>query len=86
LRSAPDAVSLTLLGGFAAAVEGVPVPETAWRLKKARELVKLLALNFLGDAGAARTAYGTETYTRLVALRRQCDPTNVFRLNQNIVP
>jgi predicted ATPase len=32
------------LGGFEAAVDGVPVPETAWRLKKARELVKLLAL------------------------------------------
>ena len=39
----PD-VSVTLLGGFAAAVDGVAVPETAWRLKKARELVKLLAL------------------------------------------
>ena len=37
-------VSVTLLGGFAAAVDGAPVPETVWRLKKARELVKLLAL------------------------------------------
>jgi predicted ATPase len=37
-------VSVVLLGGFAAAVDGVPVPEKAWRLKKARELVKLLAL------------------------------------------
>jgi predicted ATPase len=37
-------LSVTLLGGFAAAVDGVPVSETAWRLKKARELVKLLAL------------------------------------------
>ena len=37
-------VSLSLLGGFAAAVDGVPVAESAWRLKKARELVKLLAL------------------------------------------
>jgi predicted ATPase len=35
---------VSLLGGFAAAADGVPVPETAWRLKKARELVKLLAL------------------------------------------
>ena len=35
---------MSLLGGFAAAVDGMPVPETAWRLKKARELVKLLAL------------------------------------------
>src|SRR3954471_5167727 len=37
-------VSVTLLNGFAAAVDGVPVPDAAWRLKKARELVKLLAL------------------------------------------
>ena len=37
-------VTVTLLNGFAAAVDGVPVPEAAWRLKKARELVKLLAL------------------------------------------
>jgi predicted ATPase len=37
-------VSLTLLGGFAASVDGVPVAESAWRLKKARELVKLLSL------------------------------------------
>jgi predicted ATPase/DNA-binding SARP family transcriptional activator len=37
-------VSVSLLGGFSANVDGVPVPDTAWRLKKARELVKLLAL------------------------------------------
>jgi predicted ATPase len=37
-------VTITLLGGFAAAVDGEPVAEKAWRLKKARELVKLLAL------------------------------------------
>jgi predicted ATPase len=37
-------VRITLLGGFAAAVDGRDVPEAAWRLKKARELVKLLAL------------------------------------------
>ena len=37
-------VSVTLLGGFAATVDGSTVADTAWRLKKARELVKLLAL------------------------------------------
>src|SRR5580765_2737059 len=36
--------SVTLLGGFAAAVDGAAVPDTAWRLKKAREPVKLPAL------------------------------------------
>src|SRR5664279_2882797 len=38
------AVAVQLLGGFAATVDGEPVPDTAWRLKKARELVKMLAL------------------------------------------
>src|SRR5213080_5229156 len=37
-------VQVNLLSGFTASVDGAPVPETAWRLKKARELVKLLAL------------------------------------------
>jgi predicted ATPase len=36
--------SLTLLGGFAAEAGGAPVAESAWRLRKAKELVKLLAL------------------------------------------
>jgi predicted ATPase len=35
---------VTLLGGFAAEAGGSPVPDSAWRLRKARELVKLLAL------------------------------------------
>src|SRR5215470_18208606 len=35
---------VTLLGGFAAETGGAPVPDSAWRLRKARELVKLLAL------------------------------------------
>src|SRR5436190_2769581 len=43
-------------------------------------------VNFLGDGDAARTAYGAETYARLVALKNEYDPTNVFRLNQNIAP
>src|SRR3954451_21676979 len=37
-------VSVRLLGGFEATVDGAVVPDSAWRLKKARELVKLLAL------------------------------------------
>jgi predicted ATPase len=36
--------SVTLLGGFAAEASGAPVPDSAWRLRKARDLVKLLAL------------------------------------------
>ena len=43
-------------------------------------------INFLGDPDAARAAYGEETYGRLVALKNDYDPTNVFRRNQNIEP
>jgi FAD/FMN-containing dehydrogenase len=43
-------------------------------------------VNFLGDTDAARTSYGDETYARLVSLKNEYDPTNVFRLNQNIEP
>lgn len=42
-------------------------------------------INFLGDEGQerVRSAYGSN-YERLVALKHKYDPTNLFRLNQNI--
>ena len=45
-------------------------------------------VNFLGDEGAKRVrqAYGDRQYERLVELKRAYDPTNFFRLNQNIEP
>jgi hypothetical protein len=45
-------------------------------------------VNFLGDEGEERirAAYPGETWDRLVAVKRRYDPTNVFRLNQNIPP
>ena len=44
--------------------------------------------NFLGDEGAARVraAYPGATWARLTAIKAQYDPTNLFRLNQNIPP
>jgi FAD/FMN-containing dehydrogenase len=45
-------------------------------------------VNFLGDEGPdrVRQAYGAAKYDRLVEVKRAYDPTNVFRLNQNIEP
>lgn len=45
-------------------------------------------VNFLGDEGEGRirAAYPGATWDRLKAIKTQYDPTNLFRLNQNIPP
>jgi hypothetical protein len=46
-------------------------------------------VNFLSqDEGEDRVkaVYGGAKYDRLVALKNKYDPTNLFRLNQNIKP
>ncbi|WP_461164330.1 FAD-binding oxidoreductase [Arthrobacter sp. R4-81] len=45
-------------------------------------------VNFLMEEGEERVrqAYGAAKYDRLKALKRKYDPTNFFRLNQNIKP
>ena len=45
-------------------------------------------VNFLGIEGAARVraAYPGTTWDRLVEVKHRYDPTNLFRLNQNIPP
>jgi hypothetical protein len=46
-------------------------------------------LNFLGgDEGkpGLQAAYGDQKYARLVELKQRYDPTNLFRVNQNIPP
>jgi DNA-binding SARP family transcriptional activator len=40
----PSRLELRLLGGFAVAVDGVPVPDSSWARRKPQLLVKLLAL------------------------------------------
>ncbi len=45
-------------------------------------------VNFLGNDGQARIreAYPGSTFDRLAAIKARYDPTNLFRLNQNIPP
>jgi Berberine and berberine like len=45
-------------------------------------------VNFLGDEGEerVRAAYPGRTWDRLAAVKRDYDPENLFRLNQNISP
>lgn len=45
-------------------------------------------VNFVGEEGGdwIRRAYPGPTWERLVAIKTKYDPTNVFRLNQNVPP
>src|SRR5690606_37902844 len=45
-------------------------------------------VNFLGEEGeeGVRRAYPSPTWERLAAIKARYDPTNLFRLNQNIPP
>ena len=48
-----------------------------------------LYFNFLGHDGdptVMRDGVGAETYEKLVGIKTKYDPTNFFRLNQNIAP
>ena len=71
--------------------DGDPAPHVQW----ARDFSAALQphsmgvyVNFLGEEGEdrAKAAYGPEKYARLVALKDKYDPTNFFRVNQNIKP
>ena len=41
-------------------------------------------VNFTAEPGQVRAAYGDQTTARLRALKTRYDPTNLFRLNQNV--
>jgi hypothetical protein len=47
-----------------------------------------MSLNFISEANndRVRAAFGEEKYRRLVALKDKYDPTNLFRMNQNVPP
>ena len=65
--------------------------KAAWVQELARSLRQgppAAYVNFLGDEGEVgiRAAYPEPTYSRLAAIKRRYDPTNLFRRNQNVVP
>ena len=83
------AVLVTLITPFQDPTE-LPV-HTAWT-QSYYEALRPNAIgvyaNFLEDEGDARIreAYPNGTYERLAEVKRRYDPTNLFRLNQNIAP
>ncbi len=88
-RSAPFLLSLDSTWADPEATdENVAWTREAWRGMQ-RFSGGGLYLNFpgLGEEGEelVRSAYGAN-YSRLARLKRRYDPTNVFRLNQNITP
>ena len=53
-----------------------------------RQGVSGVYVNFLGEEGEERVreAYPGKTWERLAAIKGRYDPTNLFRLNQNVKP
>lgn len=99
IAEVPD--DATALGGrtsgwqfhcYAGWVDGDDATHIGWVKETERAMKPFTAghisLNFVSDAGndRVRAAFGEAKYRRLVALKDQYDPTNLFRLNQNVLP
>ena len=92
----------TAIGGrdAACAVHGISMwenpAESETHIAWAREFMQAMepftipgvSLNFTSDQteDKVKASFGPEKYERLVALKDKYDPTNLFRLNQNIKP
>jgi FAD/FMN-containing dehydrogenase len=81
---------MVAIGAVYESAEETPVHE-AWVTEFAGALRQGDAgvyVNFLGDEGDARVrdAYPEPTWDRLAAIKGRYDPSNLFRLNQNIPP
>lgn len=68
-----------------------PRPHEQWTMDlwdRVRSEGRGVYVNFLEEEGAdrVREAYPPRTYERLAAIKRRYDPSNLFRLNQNVPP
>ena len=95
-RVAPDATAFSqrdarVMVTAMALYEGDPAPHLAWTtafLETFRPKATGVYANFLAAEGGARIrdAYPHGAYERLAEIKRRYDPSNLFRLNQNIKP
>ena len=72
-------------------IDGDPASSDAWTAAFFATFVDSMTgvyANFLGAEGddRVRSAYPNGAYESLATIKRLYDPTNVFRLNQNIRP
>ena len=86
-----EADSPGVLADALAELRKVRAVREAWVDQVAEDLVqddRGAYVNFVGDEGGARVraAYPGLTWNRLARVKRQYDPANVFRLNQNVPP
>lgn len=63
---------------------------TTWAREAREDIARhgqgAMYVNFTGDPDKVRASYQPTTYDRLVRVKNDYDPTNLFRLNQNIRP
>ena len=81
-------LTLLLVAGCRESSTTVSIVEPRARLTPGVASTGAVYMNALDEEGEdrVRAAYGATTYDRLVEFKNEYDPTNLFRLNQNINP
>lgn len=85
LKSISDECIETAVSAF----EHVPSPLSAMLIEQFGGAVSRVYVNYIGvgeGPDRVRAAFGAEKFEKLRAIKTKYDPTNVFRINQNIAP